>query len=43
LAAYSVSPTGLWLSCIVLGGVAATLVLTVPEARRDWTNEAAHD
>lgn len=40
---YSVSPVGLWLSCIVLGGVAATLVLTGPEARRDWTNDAARD
>ena len=40
---YSVSPTALWLSCIVLGGVAAILVLTGPEARRDWTNDAARD
>jgi MFS family permease len=35
---FSVSPTGLWLSCFVLGVIAASLVLAGPRAHRDWTN-----
>jgi MFS family permease len=40
---YSVSPLGLWLSCIVLGALAAGLVLTGPAAKRDWTNGGVRD
>jgi MFS family permease len=40
---YSVSPLGLWMSCIALGGLAAILVLTGPAANRDWTNEGLRD
>ncbi len=40
---YSVSPLGLWLSCIALGGLAAILVLSGPEANRDWTNGVLRD
>jgi MFS family permease len=40
---YSISPLGLWLSCVVLGGLAAALVLTGPEAKRDWTNGLSRD
>jgi MFS family permease len=40
---YSVSPVGLWLSCTLLGGLAALLVLTGPEAQRNWTNSAESD
>lgn len=43
LAFYSVFPVGLWLSCIVLGGLAAILVLTGPDAGRDWTKGAVGD
>ncbi len=40
---YSVNPLGLWLSCIALGGLAAILVLSGPEANRDWTNGVLRD
>lgn len=43
LASYSVSPVGLWLSCIVLGGLAALLVLSGPDARRYWTKDGVAD
>lgn len=40
---YSVNPLGLWLSCIMLGALAAVLVLTGPAAKRDWTNGGVRD